>query len=147
MALVNSRIGVGYGLVLICFSFKVVEGIVIGLPTKQGKLLLFSVPHKFDGMKPSIVLYCAPYYLSACVCPHTYKQTHTRTHTCNRLRLRTYNLWCVYLCVNVWVYVCNCNTEDTQLELYLPSKDESSDNRGRIHYSTQPPNADVIFLV
>ena len=41
-------------------------------------------------------------------------------------RGRTILMMSVYLCVNVWVYVCNCNTEDakvntedTQLELYL----------------------------
>ena len=39
------------------------------------------------------------------------------------------------VCVNVWVCVCNCNTkdaqintEDTQLELYILSEDESYGN-------------------
>ena len=60
---------------------------------------------------------------------------------------------CVYLCVNVWVSVCNSNTEeaelnteDTQLKYYLLSEDEHSGNRGRIHYSTQPPNADILDI-
>ena len=50
--------------------------------------------------------------------------TYRHTHTCNRLRPRTYNGWCVCICV--WMYACNCNTEDakvntedTQLKLYL----------------------------
>ena len=61
---------------------------------------------------------------------------------------------CVYLCVNVRVCVCNCNTEDakfntedTQLELDLLSEDKNFGNCGHIHSRTHSPNVDVLYTV
>ena len=44
---------------------------------------LFPVPHKFDGIKPSTVLYCSLQvpYMVAFTNTHTLTHTHTHTHT------------------------------------------------------------------
>ena len=66
---------------------------------------------------------------------------NTFTHAHKRLQTRMYNGWSQDAKLNI--------EAGTQLELYLLSEDENSGHRGRMqsHYSTQPPNADVVSVL
>ena len=84
--------------------------IVFGPPTQQGKLPLFSVPHKFGGMKPCI--YCAILFsiLTFSICISTYVQTYTHTH----IRVIAFDRGrAIY---DVCVYVCECVSVCLQLQ-------------------------------